>query len=371
MKRDDFPPLERMVYLNTAAEGIPPNAVASALTEYAKDKLLGMDGRVRHAVWRDKAKSLAADAYSLAADEIGICSCTSEAFILLSLALKLKRGDEVIVSDLDFPAAVTPWLQPGCPATVKVWRSREGRLAADDLAELLTPRTRLVAFSLVSFYNGFRAQLGPVLETVRKRSESLVALDVTQALGRIPLDVSGVDFVVSSTHKWILASHGGGIVGIPSSRATELTAHAGGWFSIENAFAEDRFERAPTQSGATSYSVGMPNYPAVYAIKAGLEYVQAVGIAEIDAYCRPLVRACIEGMRALPVELITPVEDEHLAGIVAFRHPKAEAINRMLHDEDIHIMGQAGRLRVSVHGYNTAEDIDRFLEALSHALSSV
>lgn len=363
-RRTDFPALNGMTYLNTAAEGIPPRAVVEALEQYAQDKLLGMDGRTLHeAQWR-AAREQAARAFGLTAEEVGICSCSSEAYNLAAMALQLRDGDEVVINDLDFPAGATPWLQPACPATVKVWRSREGALRVEDLIPLLGPGTQLVSTSLVSFFNGYKIPLPAVVEAVRQHSPALLAVDVTQALGRIPLDLTGVDLIVSSTHKWILASHGGGLVGVPASRARQWTAQAGGWFNLENAFDADRFERTITKPGAASFCVGMPNYPAIYAINAGLEYIQSIGVPAIDAHARPLVLACLEELKKRPVELLTPDEPDAIAGILAFRHPNAEAIHRIMHESNIHIMCHAGRLRVAIHGYNTMTDVERFLRAL-------
>jgi cysteine desulfurase/selenocysteine lyase len=375
----DFPSLVEMSYLNTAAEGIPPRAVGQALAQYAEDKKLGMDGRPLHEAQWEGAKALIARAYGLNPQEVSICSCSSEAFNLAALALRLQPGDEVIINDLDFPAGATPWLQPTCPATVKLWRAVDGALRVEDLVALLSPRTRLVTTSLVSFYNGFMVPLPAMVEAIRKHSPALLALDVTQALGRIPLRLSGVDLVVSSTHKWILASHGGGLVGVPAARAAELTAPAGGWFNQQSPFEADRFEKVgagkggayPLKPGAASFTVGMPNYPTVYAIRAGLGYVLGIGVKAIDAYAQPLVQACLEGIRKLPVQLLTPPDERSLAGIIAFRHPQAERLHQALHERNIHIMAHAGRLRVAIHGYNTAEDIERFLRVLRDTLTRV
>jgi selenocysteine lyase/cysteine desulfurase len=345
--------------------------VAEALAQYFQDKQLGMDGRERHFAQWEAARALAAPWFGLTAAEVGICSCTSEAYNLAALALRLQPGDEVIINDLDFPSGVTPWLQPTCPATVKVWRAREGGLRVEDLVPLLGPRTRLVTVSLVSFYNGFMIPLPAVVEAVRKHSPALLALDVTQALGRVPLRLDGVDLVVSSTHKWILASHGGGLVGVPEARAQEWTVPAGGWFNLQDPFGPDRFERAVSQPGAAGFMVGMPNFPAVYAIRAALEYLQGVGVEAIEQAARHLVSTCLAELKKLPVEVLTPDEEEALAGIVAFRHPAAEAIHASLRAEDIHIMAHAGRLRVSLHGYNTLADVERFLQKLQEALHDV
>jgi cysteine desulfurase/selenocysteine lyase len=367
-RRRDFPSLDGRAYFNSAAEGIPPQSVGAAFARYFRDKELGMDGRVAHAAEWDAVRHLTGEMYGLTADEIGICSCSSEAYNLAALALRPKPGDEVIVNDLDFPAGATPWLQPSYPADAKVWRNRDGALRVEDLVPLLGPRTRLVTVSLVSFFNGFTVRLPEVVAAVRKHSPALLAVDVTQALGRVPLDLTGADLIVSSTHKWILASHGGGLVGVPMARAAEWTVPAGGWFNLDDPFGPNRFGPAVSKAGAASFAVGMPNYPAVYAIRAGLEYLRGVGVEAIDRHARPLTLHCLEEVRKLPVEMLTLNEPEHIAGIFAFRHPRAAEVYAKLHAAGVHVMSHAGRLRVAVHGYNTAADVEWLLRELKGAV---
>ena len=367
-RRADFPNLEGQTYLNTAAEGIPPAGVLTALEEYSRDKLLGMDGRVPHAARRDALCRKAAEHFGLQEDEIGICSCASEAFQLAAVALQLADTDEVIINDLDFPAGATPWLQPGCKAQVKIWRSRNGILEFEDLEALLSPRTRVISVSLVSFFNGFKLDLPTLARVTREKSEALIAVDVTQAMGRIPLDLREADLVISATHKWILGSHGGGLVGVPSRVAHRLTTRAGGWFHLENAFEENRFDQVSTRPGAPSFSTGMPNYPAIYAVDAALSYIDQIGVSAIDAHCVPLMEICLDGLQTMGANLISPNDLSALAGIIAFVHPNAKDIYEHLHQNNIHIMSHAGRLRIAIHGYNTPADINRLLGELHTAL---
>jgi len=364
-RQRDFPSLTNRTYLNTAAEGISPLVVGEALQRFFRDKLKGMDGRPAHHAEHRALRELTAQCYGLTPDEIGICSCTSEAYNLAAMALDMREGDEVVVNDLEYPAGHTPWAQARCPATLKIWRSRNGALHLDDLMSLLSKRTRLVPMSLVSFYNGFMLRVPHVSEVVRKHSPALVSVDVTQALGRIPLDLTGADLILSSTHKWILGTHGGCLVGVPRHRADVFTAPAGGWFNLKDAFAPDRFDRpAVSQPGAASFSVGMPNFPACYANRAALGYILGVGIDKIHAHAQPLTLDCLRELKKFPVEMITPDDPDTLAGIIAFRHPKSSQLFDALHVKDIHVMHQAGRLRVSIHGYNTADDVERFLRTL-------
>ena len=239
------------------------------------------------------------------------------------------------------------------------------------MAALLGPQTRLVTTSLVSFYNGFMVPLPELVALVRERSDALLAVDVTQALGRVPLDLTGVDLVISSTHKWILSSHGGGLVGIPSERAQDWVVPAGGWFNQPDAFGPDRFQQVDNRPGAPGFTVGMPNFMAVYAIQAALTYLESVGVEQIEHAARPLVDACCQGLAELPVELLTPLDQETLAGIVAFRHPQAEQLQTRLRANNIHVMCQAGRMRIALHGYNTPDDVDKLLTTLKTALAEL
>ena len=368
-RQRDFPSLENRIYLNTAAEGIPPVSVLETLVKYGRDKELGMDGRLLHAVQDLELRARTADFYGLNPENIGICSCSSEAYNLAYSALNLKSGDEVIINDLDFPAGATPWLTTASAATVRIWRSREGVLAVEDLIKLLSPKTRFVNTSLVSFYNGCQIDVDEVADAVRKHSPALLGVDVTQALGRLALKLDKADLIVSSTHKWVLGIHGGGLVGVSPERSDEWTVPAGGWFNLENAFDDSRFEGVQNKKGAASFSVGMPNYAAIYSNNAALKYISEVGVNNIENYTRELVKFCRDGVRELPVELLGPANPVHPSGIIAFKHSNFQKINNALHARGIHTMAHAGRIRVAIHGYNTRNDIEVFLETLSRAIS--
>ncbi len=361
----DFPSLADQVYLNTAAESIPPLSVGEAIQDYWRDKLLGMDGRQGHFSRVEACREVSARMLGMAPEEVSFASCSSEAYNLLASALNLRGPDEVVVSDLDFPAGATPWLRMPEPPAVRVWRAAAGELEVETLEPLLNERTRLVQVSLISFYNGHRIAWRPFHDVVRRRApNALIAVDVTQALGRVILDCEGADAVISSTHKWTLGIHGGCIIGIPSRNAERLTTRAGGWYHLRNAFDPDRFERALSKSGAASFSVGMPNFVSLYALDASLRYLEGIGVPEIVAHAEPLVARVHEGLRELGIVPLCPPQPLNPTGIIAFRHERSEEIHAALLDEDIHVMHHAGRIRIAVHGYNCETDVHRLLAVI-------
>ena len=368
----DFPALAGKAYFNTAAEGIPPIDVGAALTEYLRDKQLGMDGREAHFRKETECREVVARLLKRLPDEIGFCSCSAEAYNLLSTALALESGDEVVLNDLDFPSGVTPWFVSRSRPKVKIWRAVGGALELSDLKPLLTPHTRLVQLSLVSFYNGYRLDWEPVLECIRKSAPSaIIALDITQALGRCVFDCSGADILISSTHKWAMGIHGGCVVAVRHEAATRLTTKAGGWYNLIDPFGEARFSRVESKCGAASYAVGMPGFAAIYALNAGLRYLEKIGINELGAHADALVAQVHAGLIERGLVPMSPFNPKYASGIIAFRHPAAVSIYEVLHQNGIHVMHHAGRLRIAVHGYNTAADISQLWQGLNKAVKRV
>lgn len=157
----DFPTLSGITYLNTAAESIPPRCTGEAIESYWHDKLRGMKGRDGHFAQVEACREVSARMLGLKTSEVSFCSCSSEAYNLLASALQLGGGDEVVVTDLDFPAGVTPWLRAPDAPVLRVWNAVDGALDAKHLAILLNERTKLVQVSLVSFYNGHRIDWQP------------------------------------------------------------------------------------------------------------------------------------------------------------------------------------------------------------------
>jgi selenocysteine lyase/cysteine desulfurase len=366
---NDFPSLADRTYLNTAAESVPPLCVGEALREYWDDKLKGMRGRDPHFAKVEECREIGARFLGLSPAEVSFCSCSSEAYNLLASALALTEDDEVVVSDLDFPAGATPWLRAKQPPIVRLWTADGGELERVNLVALLNGRTRLVQVSLVSFYNGHRIDWKPFVEAVRRLApNALIAVDLTQALGRIEIDVEDADILISSTHKWALGIHGGCLVGIPRHNAEKLTTHAGGWFHLENAFEADRFERADPKPGAVSFSVGMPNFAALYALNASLRYLDEVGIDAIQAHADPLTSRLHDGLVQVGLQPLCPWRADRPSGIVSFQHARAAEIHESLEHAEVHVMHHAGRLRLAVHGYNTEADVERALEVLGKSV---
>jgi selenocysteine lyase/cysteine desulfurase len=108
----------------------------------------------------------------------------------------------------------------------------------------------------------------------------------------------------------------------------------------------------------------MPSFAALYALNASLRYLDAVGMEKIIAHADPLVARVHAGLKELGITPLAPAQPDCSSGIVAFKHENTTKINEALLAENIHVMHQVGRIRIAIHGYNTAEDIEKLLATL-------
>lgn len=367
-----FPTAREVAYLDTAAEGLPLPQCADAFREYYDAKSYGTPGRREFRKVESETAELAAALLGTEVANVAFLSSASEALNALAASLKWKSGDQIILTDLEFPSNVVPWLRlKEVGVQVIVVPSRDGVLRWEDVAEKITPRTRLVSLSLVSYKTGTYLPFVEKIGREARRMGAIVSIDATQAFGRCPIRLEGVDYLMSSTYKWLLGPHGLGIVYLSPEFREKFTPGNVGWYSVKNIFSKDRFEHYEVKGGAACLTAGMPNYPGIYSLRESLRFLQQIGVSTVYQKLKPLMRELHDGLNHLGVKLLTPCEEELASGIISFAHPYAEEIGAALNQEGTIVWAGDGRVRASVHLYNDDADIDRYLSTLKSLLAKM
>jgi cysteine desulfurase / selenocysteine lyase len=356
-----------VAYLDTAAEGLPVPQAEDALREYIHQKSLGTPGR--RALFAAEAETieLAARLLGTGQTNVALLSSASEALNVLPNSLDWRPGDEVILTDAEFPSNILACLrlkQRGVKVHVAGFDSR-------DIAARLSPRTRLISISLVSYKTGVYFGGLPDLARKAKQLGALISVDATQGLGRCPISLEGVDFLMSSSFKWLLGSHGLGIVYVAPELCERLSPASVGWYSVPDCFTTDRFERYELKAGAGRLCTGMPNFGPIYTLREGLKFLLAAGVQNIFHDLAPVVAHVRSELASLGLAMLTPPDAECASGIVAFEHPRAREISAALEREGVIVWGGDGRVRCSVHLYNDEADIERYIDRLKFVLTQV
>ncbi len=312
------------------------------------------------------AAGLAARLLGTQPGNVGFMAHASDGLNLLANAIDWKEGDEVVISDLEFPSNVVPWLHAQRRGVrVRVLRSEHGIVPLETFTSALTDRTRVVSVSHVSYKTGTRAQYLSELAAAAHERGAIICVDATQSLGRLTVPLEGVDFLVCSSYKWLLGIHGVGIVYIAPELQARLQAAAAGWYSIKDVFAPDRFERFSFRDGAASIQAGMPNFGSLFVLSDSLKYLLEVGVETIDSQQRGLVSRLRDGIEQLGWSLLTPASPEYASGIVSFACADTERVAATLRSERIVVWSGDGRVRASVHLYNDDSDIEQLLDVLA------
>ena len=245
---------------------------------------------------------------------------------------------------LEFPSNVLPWLrlkQSG--VDVVVVPNRQGALPHEPVMDSITPQTRLVSVSLVSYKTGaYLAGIAEISAAARKAG-AIMCVDATQGFGRCPVPVEAADYLVSSGFKWLLGPHGLGIVYVAPAFQPHFRPANVGWYSVKDVFSPDRFERYRLKEGAACLPIGMPNFASMYAIRPGLELLLEAGVHRIHQQLSPAVHLLREALVNLGVEVLTPAGPELASGIVSFAHARAEEIGAALEQQGVIVWAGDGR----------------------------
>jgi selenocysteine lyase/cysteine desulfurase len=367
--RDEFPVTGRYIYLNHAGIGpLPRRAVAriAALAQSVAetgDQLWAERNVETEAVRRRAARLFGARE----AHEVAFVENTSSGLSLVAEALDWRPGDNVLSAAGEFPSNAYPWMNLGARGVLyRTVPERDGRIDIDELLAKINDRTRVVALSWVEYANGFRFDLARIGAACRARG-ALFVVDVIQGLGALGLDVAaaGVDVACASAHKWLLGPEGIGLLYVADRVVERLPPLRAGWRSMRDlgSWTELEIDWGP---GAKRYESGTLNALGIQALGLSLEMLLDLGPAAIEARVLSLADLAARGLAERGLAVVSSRRPGETSGIVAAVHPRLSAddlVARLL-ARGIVVAARAGRLRVSPHFYNTAEEIERLLDEI-------
>jgi cysteine desulfurase/selenocysteine lyase len=385
--REQFPALRDKVFLDAACVSVAPRVATEAVRKFLEMTLLcPARSATHHHIAMDDLRAAArpqvAQLIHAREDEIALVESTTHGLSISASAIPLERGDRVLLADLEFLEVALPWReqQKTDGLEIDLVANRNGEVRVADIADRMTPRTKVVAISSVQWSNGFRCDLKALSALCRDRKAWLV-VDAIQHLGAIPIDVqeTPVDFLACGGHKWLNSPFGTGFLyvrrdALPKLRAPiagylSLTNPAGGWGNyFQTPSITPLTEHRPVNEARLYEVGGTSNYPGAIALAASVKLINELGSARIAERIYALTDHLLAGLNALRVSIVTPPAREHRSGIVTFSIGSPEqnvALMEHLLDNKVLVSvrytSHVGGVRVSCHFYNSLSDLDRLL----------
>src|SRR6202050_2937731 len=390
--RRDFPILgERikgypLIWLDNAATTQKPQVVIDRLvTFYATE-----NSNVHRAAHELAAR--ATDAYEGArttvqrflgassADEIVFVRGATEAINLVAQSWgrqNILAGDEIVITWLEHHANIVPWQQlvseKGARLRVAPVDSR-GQVLLDEYEKLLGQRTRLVSLTQVSNALGTVVPAREMVEMAHRHG-ALVLLDGAQAVSHMPVDVQALDcdFYVFSGHK-VFAPTGIGVV----YGKLDVLENTPPWQGGGNMIVDVTFEKTQYQVPPGRFEAGAGSIAEAVGLGAAIDYVERIGMANINRYEHDLLAYATEALRRIPgLHLIGTAAEK--ASVLSFVLDgfRTEDVGAALNLEGIAVrsghhcaqpilrrFGLEATVRASLALYNTCEEIDALVAAI-------
>lgn len=389
--RADFPLLTRevhgkpLIYFDSANTGQKPAAVIETVDDFYRRHNANVS-RAVHTLGTEATEAYEGARQRLAkflkvrADEIVLCSGTTFALNLVAYSWALPRltaGDAIVLTRMEHHANIVPWqlVAQRTGAVLKVAELDErGELDLEQLYRLLTPEVKLLALTHVSNVLG---TVNPVREICREaRKRGIVSVvDGSQAAPHLPLDVSaiGCDFYAITGHK-MSGPTGTGALWARREHLEAMPPFIGGGEMIK----EVRFEGTVFNDPPHKFEAGTPNIAGFVGLGAAIDYLSALGMANITARETSLLDYATERLLDVPGLRIFGQAKEK-AAVISFLVEGAHAhdLATLLDLEGVAVrsghhcahplmqhFGVPATCRASLAFYNTYEEIDAFVAAL-------
>ena len=316
-----------------------------------------------------------ADFINASPEEIVFTSNCTDAINLVASSLDYSIRNEIVVSILEHHSNYLPWKYRGRVHTIGLDAS--GKINLEELAKTVSERTKVIATTYVSNVTG---NIQPVQEIVEmgRHYEALTLIDAAQAVSHIPIDVKQIDcdFMTFSAHKMFGPSGVGMLYGKKEALQLLKPKNMGG--GMVNKIEQDAvsFKSCPHL-----FEAGTPNIEGVLGLGGALDFFAQHPLYNLRKTLHSLDSYLKAQIRELPfIHLPFAISDDHIP-IVTFCPQSGinvEHLATMLSDcHNIYVRSGyhcaqplsashniAGSLRVSLHIYNTTEEIDKFISVL-------
>jgi selenocysteine lyase/cysteine desulfurase len=378
--RAGIPALSESIYLNTGTFGPLPRVVADEIRRaYGQVERLGTFSPLvfqeMELTGLEETRRKAATLMHADPAEIAFTHNLTDGINIVLHGLDWSLGDEVIISDQEHPAGTIPWLALAQRHGVIV-RTLPIRFDPDEMMahfeRLIGPHTRLACLSHVSCMSGTRLPVARLCAAARDAG-ILTLIDGAHAEGQFPVDVPaiGPDFYAACGHKWLLGPQGTGTLYVRRDRLAALRPAWLGW-GVNKPFDRARMTYE-LESTAARFEQSTQPWPLYLALGRAIDYIQEVGLDNIQTRVRRLVAHFRETLSAIPgLTFHTPADPDLVTGLVTCSIPawEAEALSQYLWQSQrilTNFIQEFNALRFSVAFFNTVEELEATARAMAEA----
>ncbi|NWF50507.1 MAG: aminotransferase class V-fold PLP-dependent enzyme [Ignavibacteriaceae bacterium] len=299
-------------------------------------------------------------------DRIAFLDNTTNGLNLLALGIEWKKGDRILLNDVEFPANVYPFLNlKRFGVEVDFIRAESGFVTAEQIIDSVKPETKLISVSFVQFISGYKINLEK-LGNYCRNNNIIFCVDAIQGIGAVAIDVtkSKIDYLSCGTQKWLLGMQGLAFIYVDENLQRKMIPANLGWLSVENAWDLLNYDVTP-KSTASVFQGGTLNLLGIYAFNSSLKIFHDFGVVNVEKEILKNSRYFISALKKIGVEsVLSNCSDDELAGIVTVKLNSADRVVAELQKKKIFCSLREGQIRFSPHFYNIIQEINTVVDEL-------
>jgi len=358
-----FPALDRYTYLNTASGGVMSNYAAEAAKRYYDEAQ--QFAEVCWDSWLARAEKVREQTARLINADPDEIAFLPNASLGLNFASQLfDNTGTVLTTEDEFPSGTLPWMQREYPVRF-LPTEEDGSITIQTIEAAVDSGSRHLVTSLVQYGTGFRHDLEALGNLCRKRDLTFI-VDATQGIGAFPVDVRSqqIDVLVFSGYKWATAGYGIAVLFLRKELLASRAMPMLGWRSAREPYAliNDQLVLA---SHPTALELGHPLFPGIFAMGGALRLFEEIGAGRIHARVEELTGYLHQRLAERNIPILSTLDPAHRSGITMLVSENPGEVVEALKEQEIHVAARGRGIRVSPHFYNTPEDVDRLVQALT------
>ena len=372
LRRHEFPVVADKIFLAHAGVCPLPRRVTEAMKRYVDAASLDdQETVVAEGLFRE-ARTFAASLLGAQMEEIALVGPTSLGLSLIANGFPLRKGDNVVVYQDDYPSNVYAWMPLAEKGVqVRLLNIRQyGRIRRIDVEGQIDEQTRLVALASCHFVSGYRIDI-PAIGKFLKEKRIAFCVDGIQTVGAFPTPVEHVDFLAADSHKWLLGPCAAGIMFVRKSWQDQVRPSIYGWHNVRcpNYVAQAAMVHPPD---GRRYEAGTANLVGLAGLHAAMQMLLELGVENIARELQRKRAWLVPALQQKGYEVLyADAPPDAVSSIVAFHRPGTDlaALHEKLTAAKIVTSLRGNRqgnryIRLSPHFYNTDAELQRLLELL-------
>ena len=346
------------IYLNTASCGLLPDTHTAAANQLNSAFASDASNHAEH--WRDVEQPLVRQAVAdfLQVQAANVALVPNFSWAMNGLVHSLRGDEKVLLYTSDYPSLTTPFKLNDFDIT---WINEKDDFLIDttELKQLLVDNEiEILAISHVQWLSGFKIDLQDIAGFCREHDIWLI-VDATQSMGAMPIYPAelDIDVFIASNYKWMNAGFGTAVMYMGNEFHTAYTPKVGG----NNSFTmvDGKMQYLPS---VQSYEPGHPNMFGFTILKSAIEHKLSLGLQHIEQHNRKLTELLLNSLTGLNVQLIGEASADNRASMVFLRDKGG--LLQFIKERGVLVSGRMGHVRISMHYYNTEDDVMKLAEIL-------